>query len=265
MREADGERTVVSHNAAGVAAPADVDLTGAGCLLLDGHHPDLALRAARSARELGMPVVLDAGSWKPVLAELLSYVDVCACSAAFRSRGAADQPGGDPHGRPGPGDVDGRRDERRGRGGADRGRGTPSARATSGTARRRSRWRGWAGCRRRRSVPGVIEYANRAAAVRIGHEGARAWVAPMRGLPREFRRPGGAGVGAAGPGARAARHLRCAGRGQVDAGGPAGGRAGPGGGLRRHGRLPPRAGRTGAAWAAPTARARRTRSTRPAT
>ncbi|MGH3881743.1 MAG: PfkB family carbohydrate kinase, partial [Actinophytocola sp.] len=83
VREADGERTVVSHNAAGVAVMADVELGGAGCLLLDGHHPDLALRAARAARELGIPVVLDAGSWKPVLADLLSYVDVCACSAAF--------------------------------------------------------------------------------------------------------------------------------------------------------------------------------------
>jgi sulfofructose kinase len=49
VREADGERTVVSHNAAGVAATAEVDLAGAGCLLLDGHHPDLALRAARAA------------------------------------------------------------------------------------------------------------------------------------------------------------------------------------------------------------------------
>jgi sulfofructose kinase len=31
-------------------------------------------------------------------------------------------------------------------------------------------------------VPGVIEFANRAAAVRIEHEGARSWVLPMRRL-----------------------------------------------------------------------------------
>ncbi|MGH3763089.1 PfkB family carbohydrate kinase, partial [Actinophytocola sp.] len=92
VRESDGERTVVSHNATGVAAMAEVDLGGAGCLLLDGHHPDLALRAARAARALGVPVVLDAGSWKPVLAVLLSYVDVCACSAAFSAPSALTNP-----------------------------------------------------------------------------------------------------------------------------------------------------------------------------
>ena len=31
-------------------------------------------------------------------------------------------------------------------------------------------------------VPDVIEFANRAAAVRIEHEGARSWVSPMRAL-----------------------------------------------------------------------------------
>jgi sugar/nucleoside kinase (ribokinase family) len=76
-----GERTIVSRNAvdpaAGVAEGAlpDADLT-----LVDGHHPALALAAARSARRL----LVDAGSWRPIFTEIFPYAEVVACSAAFR-------------------------------------------------------------------------------------------------------------------------------------------------------------------------------------
>ncbi|WP_420122591.1 PfkB family carbohydrate kinase [Nakamurella sp.] len=86
--DATGERSVVSVNAAARAVPAPdwlaAVLNGAAVLLLDGHHPRPALAAARAARERSVPVVLDAGSWKPVLDELLPLVDVAICSAAFR-------------------------------------------------------------------------------------------------------------------------------------------------------------------------------------
>lgn len=88
VRERDGERVVVSHNAAGVPAGPQPDwaelLADARALLVDGHHPELAVAAARAARGRRVPVVLDAGSDKPVLPTLLPLVDVCACSAAFR-------------------------------------------------------------------------------------------------------------------------------------------------------------------------------------
>jgi sugar/nucleoside kinase (ribokinase family) len=88
VRERDGERSVVSHNAAGVPAGPLPDwtalLAGVGAVLVDGHHPELAVAAARAARGRRVPVVLDAGSDKPVLAALLPLVDVCACSAGFR-------------------------------------------------------------------------------------------------------------------------------------------------------------------------------------
>lgn len=58
-------------------------------VLLDGHHPPLALAAARAARAVGTPVVLDAGSAKPVFADLLPLADDVICSADYR----------DPHGR----------------------------------------------------------------------------------------------------------------------------------------------------------------------
>ncbi|MBL7258416.1 PfkB family carbohydrate kinase [Paractinoplanes lichenicola] len=77
-----GERTIVSRNAGdrsfrvpGEGLP-DAELT-----LVDGHHPVLAVAAARAARTL----VVDAGTWRPVFADILPHADVVACSAAFRS------------------------------------------------------------------------------------------------------------------------------------------------------------------------------------
>jgi sugar/nucleoside kinase (ribokinase family) len=79
VREADGERTVVSHNAYGTTVSVPDELPPADVVLIDGHHPELALRAAATS----VPVVLDAGSYKDVHAELLPMVDVCACSATY--------------------------------------------------------------------------------------------------------------------------------------------------------------------------------------
>lgn len=87
VRDGDGERVVVSHNAAGVSLdPATFPLhevRAASAVLLDGHHPELALRVAKTARAHGVPVIVDAGSRRPVFADLLPLVDVCACSAGF--------------------------------------------------------------------------------------------------------------------------------------------------------------------------------------
>ncbi|SDF57988.1 Sugar or nucleoside kinase, ribokinase family [Lentzea fradiae] len=85
VRAADGERTVVSRNASvPVEAPALAGLVAAAdVVLLDGHHDGLAIPAARMAKDAGLPVVLDAGSWKPVLDHLLPLVDVAACASGF--------------------------------------------------------------------------------------------------------------------------------------------------------------------------------------
>jgi sulfofructose kinase len=178
VRAHDGERTVVSHNAAGVSAPPVVDVSNADVLLLDGHYPELALNAARTARERGIPVVLDAGSWKAVLEELLSYVDVCACSAAF----TAPEPLTNPVviRTNGPNPVTWSMGTTQGEVPVPK----TNARDTVGAG---DVWHGafaLAVARLGRvptatEVPATVEYANRAAAVRIQHEGARSWVAPM--------------------------------------------------------------------------------------
>lgn len=117
--EATGERSVVSPDAALVAAPAPTAATLAAlprpdAVLLDGHHPAIA-RAVRAHVEAlgaaprrfppedlpevadaqggtgaahpgagGRPfVVLDCGRWRPLFAELVPAADVAACSADF--------------------------------------------------------------------------------------------------------------------------------------------------------------------------------------
>ncbi|SDP84437.1 PfkB family carbohydrate kinase [Lentzea jiangxiensis] len=85
VRDADGERTVVSRNASVPVKAPDLSelLAVADVVLLDGHHDGLVIPAARRAKALGLPVVLDAGSWKPVLDHLLPLVDVVACASGF--------------------------------------------------------------------------------------------------------------------------------------------------------------------------------------
>jgi sugar/nucleoside kinase (ribokinase family) len=91
VQSGTGQRTVVSRNAADVHAAVPTAfarlVAEADVVLVDGHHPALALAAARSGR----PLVVDAGSWRPVLAQVLPHASVVACSARFRVPGANSQ------------------------------------------------------------------------------------------------------------------------------------------------------------------------------
>ncbi|MDQ6942663.1 MAG: PfkB family carbohydrate kinase [Candidatus Eremiobacteraeota bacterium] len=91
ITESTGERAVVSINAIyrDLAAPAILAelVASAAVVLVDGHHPRLALEAVHSARDTGALTVLDGGSWKAVTSELLPFIDVAVCSADFRPPG----------------------------------------------------------------------------------------------------------------------------------------------------------------------------------
>jgi sugar/nucleoside kinase (ribokinase family) len=82
-----GERSVVSANATRVTAlPAEVHkaaLEQASVVMVDGHFMQACQAWSRAARERGIPVVLDGGSWKDGTAELLKSVDTAICSADF--------------------------------------------------------------------------------------------------------------------------------------------------------------------------------------
>jgi len=92
VHRSSGERTVVSANAAvfskelgGSFAPQW--LRGASVLLIDGHYMPLAIAVARAARERGVQVVLDSGSWKDGMEQLLPLVDIAICSDDYRPPG----------------------------------------------------------------------------------------------------------------------------------------------------------------------------------
>ncbi len=83
-----GERTVVSANAAAFP-PIGVEfnprwLTGVSIVQVDGHYMPLCIAGARLARSRGIPVVLDSGSWKEGMAELLLAIDIAICSDGYR-------------------------------------------------------------------------------------------------------------------------------------------------------------------------------------
>lgn len=88
VTKSTGERAVVSRNAVGVSSWASMDLArlldGVSAVLVDGHHLPLAVAVATKAREHGIPVLADAGSWKPGLETLLAHVDVLVASADLR-------------------------------------------------------------------------------------------------------------------------------------------------------------------------------------
>jgi sugar/nucleoside kinase (ribokinase family) len=86
--EGTGDRSIVSVDASAIEVNDPPDLAAAAAasdvLLLDGHHPALAREAARAARAAGTPAVLDAGRWRPVMADLIPALEAVICSADFR-------------------------------------------------------------------------------------------------------------------------------------------------------------------------------------
>ncbi|UYG16054.1 PfkB family carbohydrate kinase [Brachybacterium huguangmaarense] len=92
---ADGGRDVVSIDARGF--PADLDpsamaeaLSEADIALFDGHGAGAAVAAARLAGEAGVPLVLDAGRWRPVYADLFPLAREVVCSDDFAVPGRRD-------------------------------------------------------------------------------------------------------------------------------------------------------------------------------
>jgi sugar/nucleoside kinase (ribokinase family) len=88
------ERSVVSVDA-GMSEVADVPdlssvLAGADVVLVDGHHPALAEAATRAAAAASIPLVIDAGRWKPVLGRVIPEAQTVICSAEFRHAGTDD-------------------------------------------------------------------------------------------------------------------------------------------------------------------------------
>lgn len=81
---ATGERAVVSGSAHHPEALAVPPLgPDPAVVLVDGHHAALARAAARRAASAGVPLVVDAGSHKPVFDEVCPHAAAVICSADY--------------------------------------------------------------------------------------------------------------------------------------------------------------------------------------
>jgi len=87
VAENSGDRIVVSANARALAdhprALPPLDLTGVEFVLFDGHHFDVLAPVLHQARSLGIPAILDGGSWKPALAHSIGAFSVVIASSNF--------------------------------------------------------------------------------------------------------------------------------------------------------------------------------------
>lgn len=83
--DAQGDRAVISSNNTGRTHgyPEPDILDGASALLVDGHLLDVQIALARTAENMGIPVVLDGGSYKPGIDALLKHVTHAIVSADF--------------------------------------------------------------------------------------------------------------------------------------------------------------------------------------
>lgn len=86
-----GDRAIVSRNALGRQAepPAALEnvLRDVNMLLIDGHQMAVGLAAAEQAQRQGIPVVIDAGSWKPGFESVLRRATSAIAAAKFQMPG----------------------------------------------------------------------------------------------------------------------------------------------------------------------------------
>ena len=80
-----GERAVISRNVVELQVDRQsVELTGVDVVLVDGHQMALSQQIAKAAKPLGIPVVVDAGSWKSGFEQVLALATVVIASANFQ-------------------------------------------------------------------------------------------------------------------------------------------------------------------------------------
>ena len=87
VTEATGDRAIVSINATKTqvdpqAINQDI-LTSVNIVLLDGHQIAASKEIAQLARSKNIPILLDGGSWKPGLEEILPFIEWAVCSDNF--------------------------------------------------------------------------------------------------------------------------------------------------------------------------------------
>ena len=99
VTQSTGERSVISTKIATPQRSRDLSLSNPSqhppqniqvdrldnvdIILIDGHQMDASESIAQQAKERGIPVVIDGGSWKPGFERVLRWADYAICSANF--------------------------------------------------------------------------------------------------------------------------------------------------------------------------------------
>ena len=95
ITESTGDRAVISLNATKFQGTADAlatdHLDNIRIVLIDGHQMKVSRLIAQEAQVSKIPVVLDGGSWKQGLNQVLPFVDYAICSANFYPPGCENQ------------------------------------------------------------------------------------------------------------------------------------------------------------------------------
>ncbi|WP_156181357.1 PfkB family carbohydrate kinase [Actinobaculum suis] len=100
VTESTGERAVISATDQRPVQPEPAEIGLDLCNLrnidvieTDGYETDLTLAVLQAGRAHGIPTILDGGSWKPYMEQLLPYIDVAIVSEAFAATCAQLSPG----------------------------------------------------------------------------------------------------------------------------------------------------------------------------
>ncbi len=88
-----GDRSVVYSNTGArslhISSDMESQLAKHSVLMMDGHYLGDGMKLAKTAGKKGVEVVLDGGSWKEGLEELLPFVDYAVCSDNFMPLGCS--------------------------------------------------------------------------------------------------------------------------------------------------------------------------------
>ncbi len=91
---ATGDRAIVATNTSALQATPNPDflkvLEAINIVLIDGHQMAVSAQIAQQAKAQQIPVVIDAGSWKPGFESVLALADVVIASANFFPPDCAD-------------------------------------------------------------------------------------------------------------------------------------------------------------------------------
>lgn len=90
--ETNGERTIFSYHPEENKRLSEIkfklsSFEGIELALFDGFYPEISIPLARECKNAGITTVLDGGSWKPRMKELIPYIDIAICSNDFSPPG----------------------------------------------------------------------------------------------------------------------------------------------------------------------------------